>query len=206
MSECTDKLIIAATSAFGIVIVFYLCLYFYLVMKGMLSANANKPIDIPGWLNVSVPSWLVSKGTQGGGFGPDPFWGPITLTADSKKCWDVDGGINAKKNGTALQVWDCSGASNQSFFYDSDKEALKVQNSNKCVDVPKNKQQNGQLLDIWDCNGGASQKWIPSGDSFQLDGTNFCIDLPGNNSNNGSKLQLYDCNEAPAQSWVHVRK
>lgn len=205
MSDCTDKLLVAATSAFSLVIVFYICLYLYLVVKGLSSSGASKPIAIPSWLNVSVPSWLVSKSTKGGGFGPDPFWGPMTLTTNDKKCWDVSGGVNAKKNGTAIQIWDCTGATNQSFYYDYDKESLRVKNSNKCVDVPKNKRQNGQKLDIWDCNNSAAQKWIPSGDSYQLDGSNFCIDLPGGNTKNGSTLQLYDCNEADAQNWAHVR-
>lgn len=205
MSDCSDKLLVATTSAFSLVIVFYICLYFYLILKGLFSSAASTPIKIPSWLNVSVPSWLVSKGTKGGGFGPDPFWGPMTLTTNENKCWDVSGGPKATKSGTKINIWDCNKATNQSFYYDYDKSSLRVKNSNKCVDVPKNNRKNGEKLQIWDCNGGASQKWIPSGDSYQLEGSNLCIDLPNGNSKNGNPLQIYDCNDGDAQNWYHSR-
>ncbi len=203
--NCQEKLVAAVSLAMTCTVAFYIVLYIYLIYRGLQSPAAKSQPDIPSWLNVSTPTFLKSKGPKGGGFGTDPFWGPISLSDRTNKCWDVVGGPKSKKNGSNIQIADCNKAANQSFFYDADKEQIRVQNSNYCVDLPKNVQKNGQQLDIWECNNGANQKWVQSSDNFQLDGTDFCIDLTNNNANKGTKLQLYECNNSAGQSWAHTK-
>ena len=204
--NCQDKLVAAISLAVTCTIAFYIILYIYLIVKGVKSPGAKTNPKIPSWLNVSTPDFLKSSGPKGQGFGTDPYWGSISLSNNTKKCWDIVGGVKSKKDGTNLQIADCNNTTSQTFFYDPDKQQIKVQSSGQCLDLPKNNQKNGQLLDVWKCNNGDNQKWVQSSDNFQLSNTNFCIDLPSNNSTNGTKLQLYECNNMDAQSWSHNKK
>ncbi|MDC0774114.1 endo-1,4-beta-xylanase, partial [Streptomyces sp. HD] len=73
---------------------------------------------------------------------------------------DQPAGQNA--NGTPLQVWDASGASNQQWRAGRNSDGtytLTNVASGRVLDEPANRTANGTRLTVWDANGGAHQHW-----------------------------------------------
>ncbi|MFI6458616.1 RICIN domain-containing protein [Streptosporangium amethystogenes] len=83
----------------------------------------------------------------------------------SHKCLDmaIDGPIG---NGTRVQQWDCSDASNQRWTAVPAPQALGSEwvqlvnlRSGLCLDVPGAKYTNGVALKVYQCNGNWNQRW-----------------------------------------------
>ena len=75
------------------------------------------------------------------------------------KCLDANG--NGTANGTAVQIWDCNGGTNQQWSVNADGTIVGA-GSGKCLDAYAQGTGNGTKLELWDCNGGANQKWARS--------------------------------------------
>jgi hypothetical protein len=127
------------------------------------------------------------------------FAGPIHPQASSSLCLDVVGQGTA--NGTAVQVWSCSGNANQQWTYNG--TTLSVY-GDKCLDVTGGDAANGTKLQIWDCSAGnANQKWTRSGASFVWTGENRCLDLTNGVAANGTPIQSWACSTGDAnQGWT----
>ncbi|RSM43203.1 carbohydrate-binding protein [Amycolatopsis balhimycina DSM 5908] len=119
--------------------------------------------------------------------------------AGSNRCLDVPGAATA--NGTLLNIWDCTGRTNQQWTQLSDG-ALQVY-GNKCLDVPGQAPAPGTAVRIWDCTGGANQQW-----NLTADGTivgrpsGLCLDVTGAGTANGTRVQLWTCSGAGNQKWI----
>src|ERR1700722_6045114 len=117
------------------------------------------------------------------------FSGPIHPQASSSLCLDVVGQGTA--NGTAVQVWSCSGNANQQWTYNG--TTLTVY-GNKCLDVTGGNTANGTRLQIWDCStNNANQMWTQSGASLMWQGKNECLDLTNGTVANGTPIQSWAC-------------
>jgi chitinase len=124
--------------------------------------------------------------------------GPIHPHASSALCLDVVGQGTA--NGTAVQIWACSGNANQHWTYDG--ASLRVYGS-KCLDVTGGSTTDGTRLQIWDCTtGNRNQMWTSSGSTFQWTGEGKCLDLTGGAAASGTPIQSWACAAGnPNQEW-----
>ena len=115
--------------------------------------------------------------------------GPIHPLASAGLCLDVVGQGTA--NGTAVQVWSCSGHANQQWSYDGTH--LRVY-GNKCLDVTGGNTTDGTKLQIWDCAAGnRNQMWTQSGSTIQWAGTGKCLDLTDGVAASGTLIQSWTC-------------
>src|ERR1019366_4043624 len=103
----------------------------------------------------AVQANIVAVGYGSGGGGGGGGGAGVLRGAGSNRCLDVPGSATA--NGTLLQIWDCSGGSNQQWTALSNGE-LQVY-GNKCLDVPGFATTPGTRVEIWDCNDGSNQQW-----------------------------------------------
>jgi hypothetical protein len=117
------------------------------------------------------------------------FSGPIHPQASAGLCLDVVGQGTA--NGTAVQVWSCSGNPNQQWTYDG--TSLRVY-GDKCLDVTNGNTADGTKLQIWDCAAGnPNQMWTESGATLQWAGKGKCLDLTNGVAANGTPIQSWTC-------------
>ncbi len=125
--------------------------------------------------------------------------GPIHPKASSSLCLDVVGQGTA--NGTAVQVWSCSGNANQQWTYDG--TSLRVYGT-KCLDMTNGSTTNGARLQIWDCvAGSANQSWTQSGSTLQWTGKGKCLDLTNGVVASGTPIQSWSCSAGNVnQEWV----
>jgi hypothetical protein len=91
--------------------------------------------------DASSPSESTRQAASGVG-----FTGPLQSQNAAGLCLDVVGQGTA--NGTAVQLWSCSGNPNQQWTYNG--TTLTVY-GDKCLDVTGGGTANGTRLQIWDC-------------------------------------------------------
>ncbi len=117
----------------------------------------------------------------------------------SNRCIDIDDGSTT--NGIQAQLWDCTGETNQSWTYNSNKE-LRVF-GNKCLDAFGQGTSNGTSVVIWDCNGGANQQWnVNTDETITGVQSGLCIDAEGASTANGTKIILWTCGTGDNQKWT----
>jgi Ricin-type beta-trefoil lectin domain len=155
--------------------------------------------------NVTVPNgnWpsgaqavMSSAGPQSGGT-PQ---GRQIVGAQSGRCVDVSGGATA--NGAVTQLWDCTGAANQSWTYTSGKQ-LTTYGGTKCLDASGRGTANGTAVVVWDCNGQANQQWnVNTNGTITGVQSGLCLDVTGASTANGSKLNLWSCHGGTNQQWT----
>jgi len=117
----------------------------------------------------------------------------------SGRCIDVPNSTTT--NGTQVQLFDCSGGTNQRFTYTSTK-TLTVY-GNKCLDASGNGTANGTQVIIWDCHGGLNQQWnLNANGSISNVQAGLCIDANGAATANGTKIILWSCNGGTNQQWT----
>jgi endo-1,4-beta-xylanase len=115
----------------------------------------------------------------------------------SGRCVDVPNSSTA--NGTQLQIWDCSGRSNQQWSYTSSRRLTAY--GNKCLDAAGT--TNGSKAQIRDCSGAASQQWVLSSNgSITNVQSGLCLDVSGQGTANGTAVQLWSCSGAGNQKWI----
>src|SRR5580704_16782043 len=126
------------------------------------------------------------------------FSGPIHPQASANLCLDVAGQGTA--NGTAVQVWTCTGKSNQQWSYNG--TTLSVY-GDKCLDVTGGSTTNGTKLQTWDCTAkNANQMWTASGATFQWKGKGKCLDLTNGVAASGTRIQSWTCSGGDVnQEW-----
>src|SRR4051794_26204899 len=79
------------------------------------------------------------------------------------KCLDVPN--SSTTAGTQLQIWDCSGAANQTWTRTSSGQLTVYGGSNQmCLDAYNNQTSAGTKVVTWPCNGGANQQWQVNSD------------------------------------------
>ncbi len=125
--------------------------------------------------------------------GPTPIVG-----VQSGRCVDVPG--SSTSNGTQVQLWDCTGGTNQSWTYTDNKQLMVY--GTKCLDASGQGTSAGTQVIIWDCNGQANQQWTVNA-SGAITGvqSGLCLDANGAGTANGTKLILWTCNGQGNQQW-----
>ncbi|MFI7405750.1 non-reducing end alpha-L-arabinofuranosidase family hydrolase [Streptomyces sp. NPDC049541] len=117
----------------------------------------------------------------------------------SGRCLDVPNAGQA--DGTLLQIWDCTGGSNQQWTL-TDSSQLTVY-GNKCLDVPGHATTAGTRVEIWACNGGTNQQWRVNTDGTVVGvESGLCLDVSGAGTANGTAVQLWNCTGAGNQKWT----
>jgi endo-1,4-beta-xylanase len=118
------------------------------------------------------------------------------------KC--LDDPNSSSTGGTQLQIWDCSGAANQTWTHNSSNElTLTVGGSTLCLDANAKGTTPGTKVIIWSCNGQTNQQW-----TFNSNGTvtgiqsGLCLDVTGASTANGALAELWTCNGGSNQQWT----
>jgi hypothetical protein len=145
----------------------------------------------------AVQANIVSAGygQSGGGF-TSPIHG-----VGSGKCLDVTGA--SPTNGTATEIWTCSGGTNQTWTQTSSSQ-LTVYGGTKCLDAFNNQTSTGTKVEIWACNGGANQQWdVNSNGTITGVQSGLCLDVTGASTANGAAVDLWTCNGQSNQQWTH---
>ncbi|MFI6116713.1 non-reducing end alpha-L-arabinofuranosidase family hydrolase, partial [Kitasatospora sp. NPDC051164] len=117
----------------------------------------------------------------------------------SGRCLDVPGA--GQTDGTFLQIWDCTGGTNQQWT-STDSNQLTVY-GNKCLDVPGHATTAGTRVEIWSCSGAANQQWRVNSDGTIVGvESGLCLDVSGAGTADGTAVQLWNCTGAGNQKWT----
>ena len=115
------------------------------------------------------------------------------------RCLDVPN--SSQTDGTYLQIWDCSGGTNQQWTA-TDSNQLTVF-GNKCLDVPGHATTAGTRVQIWSCSGGANQQWRVNSDGTIVGvESGLCLDVTGSGTANGTAVEIWTCNGGNNQKWT----
>jgi hypothetical protein len=131
---------------------------------------------------------MNAAGLQGGG----------PITGINGLCVDDTGGSNA--NGTAVELWGCTGGSGQTWTANPDGS---LESLGKCLDITGANYSPGTKVELWECSGGANQQWQaqPNGQLINPQ-SGLCLD-DARSGGAGTQLIIWSCtNPAPAnQQW-----
>ncbi|GAA2652348.1 non-reducing end alpha-L-arabinofuranosidase family hydrolase [Streptomyces aculeolatus] len=159
------------------------------------SSSRTHPLVV---LATAVAVLIALAPTIGAGKAQAASSGTLRSVASSK-CLDV---ANASQtDGTNLQIWDCSGGTNQQWTH-TDSNQLTVY-GNKCLDVPGHATTPGTRVQIWSCSGGANQQWRVNSDGTIVGvESGLCLDVTGGATANGTAVVLWTCNGGSNQKWT----
>ncbi|WP_230395082.1 RICIN domain-containing protein [Plantactinospora alkalitolerans] len=138
---------------------------------------------------------IVRQQSNGGGGG---LQNVQLVGGQSGRCIEVPGSTTT--NGTQMQLWDCSGSTNQRWTHTASKQLTVY--GNKCLDANGAGTTNGTTVIIWDCHGGLNQQWnLNASGTLTNAQSGLCIDANGAASANGTKIILWSCNGGANQQW-----
>ncbi len=124
--------------------------------------------------------------------------GKEIVGSQSSRCVDVPN--STQVNATQVQLWDCSGATNQLWTSTSSKQLMVY--GSKCLDASGRGTSSGTQVIIWDCNGQTNQQWnVNSNGTITGAQSGLCLDATGAATANGTKLILWSCNGQTNQQW-----
>nr|WP_031517850.1 non-reducing end alpha-L-arabinofuranosidase family hydrolase [Streptomyces sp. NRRL F-5123] len=116
----------------------------------------------------------------------------------SGRCLDVPNA--SQTDGTYLQIYDCSGGTNQQWTLTSSNQLTVY--GNKCLDVPGHATTAGTRVQIWSCSGGANQQWRVNSDGTIVGvESGLCLDVTGAATANTTAVEIWTCNGASNQKW-----
>lgn len=136
--------------------------------------------------SVSTNAALLTTGQAGHPANP-PYGGFL--------CADVSAG--STRSGTPIQVFDCTGAPNQQFEFNS--LTIYPLGGQGCMDVSGGRTTDGTPVQFWTCNGTGAQQWTYDNGSIVNLNSNKCLDAT--NLNNGRQLVINTCNGSVSQNW-----
>jgi GH25 family lysozyme M1 (1,4-beta-N-acetylmuramidase) len=138
-------------------------------------------------------TWTVKAAADSGATGTIRQWG------GSGKCLNDVGSQTA--NGTAVNLWSCTGKANQSWTMVQDG-TVRVQG--KCLQVAGGSKANGARLELWACNSGnGAQQWQVGTDSQLVNPqSGKCLYVPSSNAPNGTRPVLSSCNNSANDHWL----
>jgi type 1 glutamine amidotransferase len=121
--------------------------------------------------------------------------GPIT--SSTGKCVDVNG--NSSADGTKIQLWNCSGATNQQWTVNGST----LRSLGKCMGVAGGSTANGAAIQLATCTGSGGQNWTAgSNGSLVNPQSGKCLDANGASTANGTQLIIWTCHGAANQRWT----
>nr|WP_051971224.1 glycoside hydrolase family 11 protein [Kitasatospora azatica] len=154
----------------------------------------------------------ITLGSGGGGGNPPGGGitsGTVYTLSDVAAGRVLDEPAGQNGNGTQLQVWDASGATNQQWRATQNSDGsytLTNVASGRALDEPGNQTGNGTRMQVWDSNGGANQHWKAaqnSDGSYTLTNaaSGRALETPGSQTANGTPVQIWDSNSGANQHW-----
>ena len=157
-----------------------------------------------GTINASVPAHgTVMYRVAGGSASTNPSG--ETRAIGAARCLDVPN--STQTNSTQLDIWTCSGASNQIWTLTSGQLTVYSGSSQKCLDAFNNQTTPGTKVEIWTCNGGANQQWaVNSNGTITGTQSGLCLDVTGGSTANGALVELWTCNGQSNQQWTLGRE
>jgi lysophospholipase L1-like esterase len=145
---------------------------------------------------LAVPGSIGSPSQPSGS--PGTTTDPIHAVG-AGKCLDVPG--STQTNGTQLDIYTCTGATNQIFTYNSAHE-LTVYGGAKCLDAYAKGTTAGTKVDLYDCNSGTNQQWnLNTNGTITNTPSGLCLDVTGGSTANGALVELWTCNGGTNQQW-----
>ena len=118
--------------------------------------------------------------------------------SQSGRCLDIPASETA--NGTAVELWDCNGGTNQNWTLTSSNQ---LQVLGKCLDVAGQGTTSGSKVQLWDCNGQTNQQWTAgSNGTITAGNSGLCLDAANQGTINGTTLQVWTCNGQSNQKWT----
>ena len=109
----------------------------------------------------------------------------------SGRCLDVPN--SSTTNGVQTQLYDCTGAANQSWTYTTTKQLTAY--GTKCLDASGRGTTNGTAVIIWDCNGQPNQQWnVNANGTITGVQSGLCLDANAAATTNGTRIILWACN------------
>ncbi|GGV58249.1 beta-xylanase [Streptomyces longisporoflavus] len=145
------------------------------------------------------PAYTAVLNALNGGSTTPPTDGAQIKGVGSGRCLDVPNA--GTTDGTQVQLWDCSGSTNQQWTATASGE-LKVY-GNKCLDAAGT--GNGAKVQIYGCSGADNQKWrLNSDGSIVGVQSGRCLDAVGTGTANGTLIQLYSCSNGSNQRWTRT--
>lgn len=129
---------------------------------------------------------------------PGIYTGP--LLGMGGKCLDARGRGTAL--GTAIQIYDCNGESQQQWQWALQKGfgVIRGVGSARVLDVGNYAVYDGAQLQLWDSTGATNQSWLITQFSIIAAGGRV-LDAAMMSSANGTKIQLWDSTRTPHQTW-----
>lgn len=108
-----------------------------------------------------------------------------------------------------MQLWDCAGAQNQLWFYDTQRRLHPYHAPSKCLDLTNGGTADGNPLQIWECGTQTRQVFntnVPNLTPGLLNRTavqnlsirsalnSLCVDVSSFNYSNGAPVVMWQCN------------
>jgi poly(3-hydroxybutyrate) depolymerase len=164
--------------------------------QGPVDGCAGCESGANSWVKQTV--WTFFTQLDGDPTPPGP--GGDLINANAGRCLDVSG--QSQANGTALQIWDCHGGSNQQWTHTAGGQ-LTVYGGGKCLDAEGGSTAPGTRVVIWDCHGGTNQRWnLNANGSITAVQSGLCLDVSGAGSANGTQVILWTCHGGANQRWT----
>ncbi|MEV4052812.1 non-reducing end alpha-L-arabinofuranosidase family hydrolase [Amycolatopsis sp. NPDC049688] len=117
----------------------------------------------------------------------------------SGRCLDVPNA--SQTDGTALQIYDCSGGAGQQWTSTASGQLTVL--GGKCLDVAGAATTAGARVQIWTCHGGANQQWQVNADGTVVGvQSGLCLDVTGAGTANGTAVEIWTCNGGSNQKWT----
>ena len=108
-----------------------------------------------------------------------------------------------------MQIWTCTGGSNQQWTLNTSNGQLKNGYAGLCLEVKGGSSSPGTPAVIDTCGSSSSQVMKMVWTSFSnapkgyeiINSNGLCLDNSGNNPSSGNHVQWYTCNKTGAQDW-----
>jgi poly(hydroxyalkanoate) depolymerase family esterase len=164
-------------------------------VEGISIAGTGHTLPQAGMIAYAVTFLGLDDGDPGGSTGE-------LRSVSAGKCLDVPG---QSTNGTQAQLWDCSGAANQTWTRTATGELTVYSGqSQRCLDAQGGGTAPGTPVIIWTCHGGDNQKWNPNTNGAITNArSGLCLDVSGAATANGTRVVLWTCTGRTNQQWTH---
>jgi endo-1,4-beta-xylanase len=162
--------------------------------------SGDTPLLWDGNFNKKQAYQTVLDVLNSGGNG-DPGGTGLLRGVGSGRCLDVPNASTTA--GTALQIYDCHGQSNQSWARSSASELTVYSGSSlRCLATANAGTSAGTAAVIANCNGSSNQKWnLNSNGTITNAQSGLCLDVYGARTDNTTAVIVWTCNGQSNQQW-----
>ena len=147
-----------------------------------------------GGTGTATFTWTVLAASNSG------TTGTVKQVGGSGRCLDDPSGNTA--NGTRIQVWSCTGKSNQNWTVVQDGT---LRTGGKCLETVGNSTASGSQLQLEPCNAGDGlQMWEAATDGQLVNPqSGKCLDLTAASAANGTRPVIEPCANSTSQANEH---